>query len=226
MHAPSPSGAYASCSKGCYWGVSTSESSFLTMVQLQYIKDNHHVMPDIQFPLQFPGFLPSQVEPDQFQFILSFAAPHNLHYNVQQSPCQAHWCPPHYLYLRNICYACQCWKGTEYQNKTGMCDDKTFCLNTWVKGKRIWDEKRDIICVPIQKSTGTQPTDPQTGMSDPMKGVNNLGRTQHVYTLNIDHAMIGASVSAVLTSECRSSLSYVSRESIGFRFSRPLFTRP
>ena len=93
---------------------------------------------------------------------------------------------------------------TVYNNKTGMCDKNNYCLDTWAEG-----EKRGIICVPIQDSTGTGPTDPLTGTSNPMGAVKKWGVSQLHFELTVTHAMIGASVSAVFISECRSSLSCV-----------------
>ena len=83
---------------------------------------------------------------------------------------------------------------TKYDNKQGICDVGNYCLNTFSRGSGT----RSTLCVPLQNSRGKQSTDAQTGSSDRITG----GPTQITYSVQIDHDIIAASVSAVIKGEC------------------------
>ena len=107
----------------------------------------------------------------------------------------------------------------EYDNIQGSCPPQTFCMDT-VDGYN----KRFIRCV--RGTPGKRKReDPQTGWSQRKRARPTLANTQLEFSVKIENDMTGASVAAVIGSECSNcvcSSSYISllmvcRESIKFR---------
>jgi hypothetical protein len=87
---------------------------------------------------------------------------------------------------------------TQYDNKPGNCPDGTYCLDGFNT-----DGKRFISCVSMDKGKGKRPIDPQAGTSDAKRARPDLGNTQLMFSMKIDHDMTGAAVAAVVTSKFR-----------------------
>jgi len=131
--------------------------------------------------------------------------------DVRQTPYDPHRCVDPYTWQRRECVGtraggtlvsrawvdvCLQTRTTKYDNKQGICDDNNYCLNTYSSKSRT----RAIICVPLQNSRGKQLTEAQTGSSD--QKTSNSAVVPFQYSVQIDHDMSAASVSAVIKGEC------------------------
>ena len=129
-----------------------------------------------------------------------------------------HQCEDHTTWFRRQCTGPQTWQDVcarvvnfrvVFENKPGSCEDYYTCFD-------IIDANGDrfIDCRPNEKSTGKRKIDPQTGTSEEKRARTQLANTQMEHSVTIDHDMKGASVTAVLKSECpnvhcRMSLAHV-----------------
>ena len=88
-----------------------------------------------------------------------------------------------------------------YDFKPGSCPPDTTCLNAPNEANIPF-----VTCFPnYQRNVkAKRKWDPQFGISGVKRGRTELGNTQQEFSVTIDHDMTGASVSAVLESECRS----------------------
>ena len=95
---------------------------------------------------------------------------------------------------------CAWWGGyqTVYDNKRGNCPDGTYCLDGFDNTGR-----RSISCVGASNDKKRK-SDSQVGTSEAKRARTFLGNSQIEYSVTIDHDMTGASVAAVVRSECRS----------------------
>ena len=82
---------------------------------------------------------------------------------------------------------------TQYDNKPGNCPKGTYCLDGFNA-----DNKRFISCMSNDKGKGKRPMDPQAGTSDPKRARPDLGNTQLMFSIKLDHDMTGAAVAAVV----------------------------
>ena len=104
---------------------------------------------------------------------------------------------------------------TVFDNKAGDCPANTYCLDGFDS-----DGRRIITCVPTAQAKGKQKLDSQAGSSEAKRARTQLSNSQVEYSVTIDHDMTGASVAAVLSSECRTVNAHFPcscRESIKFR---------
>ena len=85
-----------------------------------------------------------------------------------------------------------------YDYKPGSCPPGTTCLNTLTLGHFI-----DCISDETGQPVGKGKDDPQVGKSDKKTGRTQLGNTQQIFSVKVDHDMTQASVAAVFESECR-----------------------
>ena len=85
-----------------------------------------------------------------------------------------------------------------YDNRPGNCPDGTYCLNGFNA-----DNIRFISCVSNEKGKGKRPIDPQAGTSDAKRARADLGNTQLMFSIKLDHDMTGAAVAAVVKSKFR-----------------------
>ena len=133
--------------------------------------------------------------------------------HARVAPYHPHNCLYPYAWLRRECLGYRgpaawqdvcAWSGyatnfhTHYDNKQGTCPDGTVCLDVIDP-----DNKHVIFCTSEGKKKGKRKKDPQVGTSDAKRARNEIGNIQVQFTAKIDHDMAGASVAAVLESECR-----------------------
>ena len=109
--------------------------------------------------------------------------------------------------------------ATIYDYKPGSCPPGTTCLNTYNASGEFINCISDETGEPSAKGKD----DPQVGKSDTKTGRTQLGNTQQIFSVRVDHDMTQASVAAVFESEyrtvnvrCRIFLCSC-RESIKFR---------
>ena len=88
-----------------------------------------------------------------------------------------------------------------YDYKPGFCPPGTTCLNTLAFGNA--DRFIDCVLNNSGQPIGKGKSDPQVGKSDTKSGRTQLGNTQQIFSVKVDHDMAQASVAAVFESECR-----------------------
>ena len=103
---------------------------------------------------------------------------------------------------QDVCGHFHPFKGMLYKYTLGECPNSSTCFDTVTYGKKH-QVVNSIVCMPNKgKGKGRGKINAQTGTSKPATA-DEVGDTQFELSVTIDHKMDGASVAAVLKSECR-----------------------